>query len=87
MKEKEKQKDNNLPDNMFLKYVVRSVVFHLIVNDLRFLYERVSQTSCHRAEGLSGKSVRLGIEGSLGKVSPRADSLCCILEHDTLSAV
>ena len=45
VKEKEKPKDYNLPDYMFLKYVVRSVVFHLIVNVLRFLYEGLSQSS------------------------------------------
>ena len=62
-KKKKKQKDNNLPDYTFIKHVVRSVVFYLIVNALRFLYERVSQSSCHTAQWLSGKSLRLGSKG------------------------
>ena len=86
MKEKETQKDN-LPDYTFLTYFVRCVVFHLIVNVVRFLYESVLQTSYHRAQWLSWKSLRLGIEGFLVKVSPQAESLCCVREQDTLCAV
>ena len=86
MLKKKKHKDN-LPDYTFLTYVVRSVVYHLIVYVLRFLYEHVSQTYCHRAQWLSWKSVRLGILGLLVKVSPQAESLGCVLERDTLSAV
>ena len=31
-------------------------------------------------------SVRLGIEGLLVRVSPPAESLCCVIKKDTLSA-
>ena len=38
-----------------------------------------------RVQWLSWYSVRLGIEGLLVQASPKAESLCCVLEQDTLS--
>ena len=54
------------------------------------LYEPCNLTgspqACSGVQWLSWQSIRQGIQGLLVCDSPLVDSLCCVLDQDTLSA-
>ena len=57
----------------------------VILRFQRFSLLSTAELANCEAQWLSLWSVRLGIEGLLVRVSPQGESLCCVLEQDTLS--